>query len=158
MPTIEERVAYLEGRLGDHFAAVDDLRSTSREFRADSNRQFGELRHSIDVLRTDMTHGFDEARSQVETLRADTVRQFGEVRNNIDVLRTDMARGFDEARSQTETLRADNAREFAGVRSELTQEVRRLDGKIDAQLRWLVGLQVTTSLALGSAIVGLYFK
>jgi hypothetical protein len=40
MPTLEERVAYLEGRLGDHFAAVDDLRVTYREFRADANQQF----------------------------------------------------------------------------------------------------------------------
>ena len=86
MPTLEERVAYLEGRLGDHFAAVDDLRSTYREFRADSNRQFGELRNAIDVLRSEM--------------------------------RTEM----------------------------------------HTQFRWLAGIQVTTILAIGGAVVGLYFK
>ena len=90
----------LEGRLGDHFAAVDDLRSTYREFRADSNRQFGDVRAEVEHSRTDMA------------------RQFGELR----------------------------------------QEVRRLDGKIDTQFRWLAGMQVTTILAIGSAVVGLYFK
>ena len=82
MPTLEERVAYLEGRLGDHFAAVDDLRSTYREFRADSNRQFGAARAALEHLRTEM----------------------------------------------------------------------------HTQFRWLVGMQVTTILAIGSAVVGLYFK
>lgn len=41
---------------------------------------------------------------------------------------------------------------------ELTQDVRRLDGKIDTHFRWLAGMQVTTILAIGSAVVGLYFK
>jgi hypothetical protein len=100
MPTLEERVAYLEGRLGDHFAAVDDLRSTYREFRADSNRQF------VDV------------RAALERLRADNAREFGEVRNTVDVLRTEMV----------------------------------------TQFRWLAGMQVTSILAIGSAVVGLYFK
>ena len=139
MPTLEERVAYLEGRLGfrfgedlrtsyrefrgdsslgDHFAAVDDLRSTYREFRADSNRQFGELRAEVEHSRTDMARQFVEVRSQ-----------FDEVRGRIDDLR-----------------------------GELGQEVRRLDVKMDTQFRWLAGMQVTTILAIGSAVVGLYFK
>jgi len=67
MPTIEERVAYL-GRLGDHFAAVDEFRFTYREFHADSNRQF------------------TEARAALELLRADTAREFGEVRGRSDEL------------------------------------------------------------------------
>jgi hypothetical protein len=111
MPTIEERVAYLEGRLGDHFAAVDDLRSTYRGFHADSNRQLG------------------ESRAALELLRADTAREFGEVRAGLE-----------------------------GLRTEVRQEQRRLDSKMDTQFRWLAGMQVTTMLAIGSAVVGLYFK
>jgi hypothetical protein len=111
MPTIEERVAYLEGRLGDHFAAVNDLRSTYREFHADSNRQFG------------------EGRAALELLRADTAREFGEVRARFD--------------------------DLCG---ELRQEVGRLDSKMDTQFRWVAGMQVTTILAIGSAVAGLYFK
>ena len=118
MPTLEERVAYLEGRLGDHFAAVDDLRSTYREFRADSNRQFGDVRAEVEHSRTDMARQFVELRSQVDDLGGDTAREFGEVRNTIDVLRTEMV----------------------------------------TQFRWLAGMQVTTILAIGSAVVGLYFK
>lgn len=73
MPTLEERVAYLEGRLGDHFAAVDDLRMTTRELRTEVNR-------------------------------------------------------------------------------------RRLEDQMPQQFRWLVGIQVTSLIAVGGAVVGLYFK
>jgi len=140
MPTLEERVAYLEGRLGDHFAAIDDLRSMYREFRADSNRQFGDVRAEVEHWRTDMTRQFVELRSQVDDLRGDTARGFDEVRGRIDLLRGDTARGFDD------------------FRGELRQEVRSLDGMNDTQFRSLAGMQVTTILAIGSAVVGLYFK
>ena len=140
MPTLEERVAYLEGRLGDHFVAIDDLRSMDREFRADSNRQFGDVRAEVEHSRTDMARQFVELRGQVDELRGDTARGFDEVRGRIDDLRGDTARGFDD------------------FRGELRHEVRRLDGKIDTQFRWLAGMQVTTILAIGSAVVGLYFK
>lgn len=41
MPSLEERVAYLEGRLEDHVAAVDRLRSDGQDLR-ETIRQFGE--------------------------------------------------------------------------------------------------------------------
>jgi hypothetical protein len=107
MPTLEERVAYLEGRLGDHFAAVDDLRVTYREFRADANRQFGEVRSEVEHLRDEMSRQF-----------GDVSRQFGEVRG----------------------------------------EARRLEDHVHQQFRWIVGVQVTSLIAVGSAVVGLYFK
>lgn len=100
MPTLEERVAYLEGRVGDHVTVVDDLRVTSREFRTDVNRQFWEVR------------------SEMEQLRAEMTRQFGEVR----------------------------------------VESRRLQDHVHQQFRWIVGIQVTSLIAVGSAVVGLYFR
>ena len=63
MPTLEERVAYLEGRMGDHVTAVDDLRATYREFRTDMNRQFGELRSEMEQLRAEMTRQFGDVGS-----------------------------------------------------------------------------------------------
>ncbi len=125
MPTLEERVAYLEGRMGDHFAAVDDLRVTAREGRADVNRQFGEVS-----------------------------RQFGEARGEMEHLRADMTRQFAEARGETEQLRGEMARQFGDVRI----DARRLEDQVHQQFRWLVGVQVTSLVAVGSAVVGLYFK
>jgi hypothetical protein len=86
-------------------------------------------------------------RSTYRDFRADSNRQFGDVRSDVEHLLTDMARQFVESRSEVD-----------GLRGELRQEVRRLDGKIDTQFRWLAGMQVTTILAFGSAVVGPYFK
>lgn len=41
MPSLEERVAYLEGRLEDHATAVDRLRSDGQDLR-ETIRQLGE--------------------------------------------------------------------------------------------------------------------
>jgi hypothetical protein len=122
MPTLEERVAYLEGRLGDHFAAVDDLRVTTRELRADVNRQFADVRGD-----------------------------FADVRGELGQLRTDMTRQFDDVRSG---LRTEMAHQFGDVRT----DARNLEDQFHQQFRWLVGVQVTSLVAVGSAVVGLYFK
>ena len=52
MPSMEERVAYLEGRVEDHYGAMADLRTDirdirteMRELRADMNRQL----HAMDT-------------------------------------------------------------------------------------------------------------
>jgi hypothetical protein len=55
MPTVEERLAYLEGRMGDQAASFVDLRSELREMRSElhelrseTNAQFAALRSSTD--------------------------------------------------------------------------------------------------------------
>lgn len=50
MPTVEERIAFVEGRQQDHFATLDDLRTTVRDLRADMNRQFADVRSEIRTL------------------------------------------------------------------------------------------------------------
>ena len=91
MPTIEERVAYLEGRMQDHTAlwdnlrdSVTDLRSEVRvEFaavRTDMNRRFEEIRTDMnlrfDEVRTDMNRQFVDIRSDLVTQRSETERRF----------------------------------------------------------------------------------
>jgi hypothetical protein len=83
----------------------------------------------------------------LELLRADTAREFGEARAAFELLRADTAREFGEVRARSDDLRG-----------ELRQEAGRLDGKMDTQFRWLAGMQVTSMLAIGTAVIGLYFK
>lgn len=90
----DERLAYLEGRLEDHFKSLDDLRATTRDLRADMNRQFADVRAEVGQLRADMDRGFADLRAEIDQLRADTDRRFGEVRVEIACLRGDMTRYF----------------------------------------------------------------
>lgn len=48
--------------------------------------------------------------------------------------------------------------ELTEFRSEIRNELTRLEGKIDTNFRWLVGMWVTTWITTMLAILGLYFK
>ena len=65
MPTLDERVAYLEGRLEEHSSTVDTLRSDIQEFR----RQF---ENRIDGVYSRM----DRLDSRMDALDARVSRQF----------------------------------------------------------------------------------
>lgn len=49
MPSLEERVAFLEGRFADDVAATADLRTGVHESRHDTNSRFTELRHDMNA-------------------------------------------------------------------------------------------------------------
>jgi hypothetical protein len=65
-----------------------------------------------------------------------------------------MTRQFGEVRSEADQLRAEMTRQFGEVRV----ESRRLEDHVHQQFRWSVGIQVTSLIAVGSAVVGLYFR
>ena len=56
MPSVEERLAYLEGRVGDHVGAITDIRTDIRA-----------LRGEITDLRAETHNGFETLRSTMET-------------------------------------------------------------------------------------------
>src|SRR5258705_470159 len=84
MQSLEERVAYLEGRMEDHSAGAGELRTDVRELRADTNRQFTELRGDMNQqfteVRAEMTGQFTEVRTEMSQqftdVRSDMSRQF----------------------------------------------------------------------------------
>ena len=83
MPTVEERLAFVEGRQQDHFAAIDDLRTTVRDFRADVARQFGEVNREFGGVREE----FAKVRAEIRDLGT-------ELRDKIAALRTEVSRQF----------------------------------------------------------------
>ena len=66
MPSLEERVAYLEGRFGDHAATIDELRTGQTE------------------TRTDHRHAFADLRLELRDFRAETIRRFEALDGKID--------------------------------------------------------------------------
>jgi hypothetical protein len=87
MPSLEERVAFLEGRFADDVAATADLRTSVNESRHETNSRFTELRHdmnarftqveaSLDGLRSDMTARFAQVDARFAALDEKLDRQF----------------------------------------------------------------------------------
>lgn len=90
MPTVEERLAFVEGRQQDHFAAIDDLRTTVRDFRADVARQFGDVHRQFGEVNRE----FGGVREEFAKVRAE-IRDLGtELRGEIAALRTEVSRQF----------------------------------------------------------------
>jgi hypothetical protein len=131
--SLEERVAYLEGRMQDHAAIVIDLRSGLRELRGEMSRQFVDLRE-------DMNKRFD-----------DVDRRFADMHNAMDRRFTDVHTDMDRRFTVVHT---DMDQRFVDMRSEIV----RLDDKVDRHFTWLVGIQVGSLVALVGAIAGLYFQ
>ena len=48
MPSVEERLAYLEGRVGDQATALIDVRTELRDLRSETNAGFSSLRNAIE--------------------------------------------------------------------------------------------------------------
>ena len=76
MPTVEERLAFVEGRQHDHFAAIDDLRTTVRDFRADTARQFTEVRDEFTKVRAEIRDLRTELRGELAARGTEASRQF----------------------------------------------------------------------------------
>jgi hypothetical protein len=140
MPTIEERVAYLEGRMQDHTRLWTDLRDGATDLRADVNRRFDEVRAEFSDFRTDVNRRFEEVRLEIADVRSDMNRQFAGVRAEFSSLRADMDRRFDE------------------VRAEARSDTHRLEDKVDRHFVWLTGMLLTSMVGTIGAVIGLYFK
>ena len=65
MPSLEERVAYLEGRFSEHMQTVVALRDDSGLLRTDMNRRFEQI-----------DQRFDRIDGRIESLDAKVDRQF----------------------------------------------------------------------------------
>ena len=140
MPTIEERVAYLEGRMQDHTRLWTDLRDGVTDLRTDVNRRFDEIRTEFGEFRADVNRRFDDVRAEFGDMRTDMDRRFNEVRREVGDLRVEMDRRFEDARAETRG------------------DIRRLEDKVDRHFVWLTGMIVTGVLGTMGAVIGLYFK
>ena len=59
MPTVEERLAYLEGRAGDQTAATADLRTSITELRSEVRDLRSEMNSGFTALRSEMNRRFE---------------------------------------------------------------------------------------------------
>lgn len=139
MPSLEERVAYLEWKMEDHAAQTADLRTGVREFRSEMGRRFEDVDRQFTELRDEMGRRFEDVGRQFTELRNETGRQFEHV----------------EARFQhvdARFIQIDNR--FGQVDARFAA----LDEKIDRHFTWLVGIQVAVLLAVVGALVGSYYR
>ena len=135
MPSLEERVAYLEGRFGEH------LQTTAG------------LRDDIGVLRTDMNRRFDDVQADMNRRFEQVDKRFEQVDKRFE----QVDRRFEQVDKRFEQV----DRRFDAIDSRFDRMDHRLDGmdgKIDRHFTWLIGVQLAGFLAVFGALVTRYFK
>jgi len=151
MPSIEERVAYLEGRFGDHERATDDLRTGLlaglREVRSDIEGlkiETSTLREEMNGLRGEMEAFRTEIRGEMGAFRA-------EMREEMDAFRAEM-------RGEMNSFRIGMRGDMNELRGEMNRRFEVMDQKIDRHFTWLVGIQVAGLTTVVGTVVASLFK
>ena len=129
MPSLEERVAYLEGRFGDHAATIDELRTGQTE------------------TRTDLRSGLTDVRRELHEFRADTNRRFDEVRG--EIVTSGTTRIVASRKCEAKWARCARRR---------TVVLRRSTARFDRHFTWLVGIQVAVLVSVVGALVRSYYR
>ena len=128
MPTLEERVAYLEGRFGDHDHTMDSLRQ-------DYTRAVAGVHTLLADFRDQMIQGFEQINRRFEQVD----KRFEQVDKRFEQI----DRRFEQMENR-----------FQGVDGRFVGQ----DAKIDRHFMWLVGIQIAALVAVVGALVGSYYK
>ncbi|RMH03039.1 MAG: hypothetical protein D6704_13155 [Nitrospirae bacterium] len=127
MPTLEERVAYLEGKVEEH------------------SRGFGELRDLVIHL----DHKVDRFREELAN-RIDALDQ------KIDRFREELSSRIDNtnARIDNTNARIDNTNaHIDNLEARLSARIDALDEKFSRSFLWTIGIQITVLLAVIGALL-----
>jgi hypothetical protein len=116
VPTIEERVAYLEGQVSEHSHTLVEIRDSIREFERRVTARFDQ---------------FEQRFTQFEARFTQFEARF-----------TQLDARFDQVERRFETRFDVVERRFEG-----------LDDRVARQFTWLVGIQVTTLVAIVGALL-----
>lgn len=110
MATLEERVAFLEGRVVEHSGALDGVRGAVASLEQRMDRRFEQLEQRMD-------RRFEDLDRRLDALDAKIDQHIGALDRKTD------------------------------------QEIGALDRKMSRQFTWLVGIQVTTLVAIVAALL-----
>ena len=78
-PSLDHRVAYLEGRIEEQAGMIADVRTDIRGLRADFNALRAETREEFKAVRSETREEFKSLRAEMREFRAEMIRRFEQV-------------------------------------------------------------------------------
>ena len=132
MPTLEERLAYLEGRVEEHGRGMADL-----------GDGFVRMDHRMD--------GLDQ---KIDRFRGELASRMDGLDQKIDRFREELANRMDGLDQKIDRFREELTSRIGTVERKLTDRIDGLDQKLSRQFLWLVGAQLTVLLAVIGALLG----
>jgi hypothetical protein len=127
MATVEERLAYLEGRVEEHTRGMGEFRDAVLRF----DRRMDGLDLKIDRCREELVGRIDAVDLKIDRCREELVGRIDAVDLKVDRCREELTRRVDRLDGR-----------FDGM-----------DQKISRQFLWLIGVQVTLLLAVIGALL-----
>ncbi|MCH7749937.1 MAG: hypothetical protein IH939_17775 [Acidobacteria bacterium] len=131
MPTVEERLAYLEGRVEEHGRGMAGL--------GDAVIQF--------------THRMDGLDLKIGRFREELVGRIDAVDLKIDRFREELVGRIDAVDLKIDRFREELAGRIDAAEQKLAGRIDGLDQKLSRHFLWLVGMQVTVLLAVVGALL-----
>jgi len=130
--TLEERVAYLEGKVEEQSRGVGELRDVA--FHVDQK--------------------VDRVREEIMSAHAATNARIDALDHKVDRFREELGARIDAVDQKVDRFREELASRIEALDQRLTGRMEVLDQKVSKQFIWLVGLQVTVLLAVLGALLG----
>ena len=135
MPTIEERLAYLEGRVGEHGHGMANLADAVAQF---TQRMDG-LDLKIDRFREELSGRLDAVALKIDRFREELAGRIHGVEQRLP--------------GRLDSLEQKLASRLDSFEQRLTDRIDRLDQKLSRQFLWLLGVEVTVLLAVIGALL-----
>ncbi len=138
MPSPEERIAYLEGRVEEHTRGFEDLRTSLGRV----DEHVLNVDRKVDAFREELGIRIEVLDRKVDTFREELGGRIDGLDRKVDRLGQELS-----SRISVTDQKVDR------FRDELAGRIDGLDRKMSRQFTWIVGIQVAVLLAvMGSSI------
>ena len=141
MPTLEERVAYLEGQVSEHSQTLIEIRDSIRH-----------LEHRFDARFEQMDRRFEQVDRRFEQMD----RHFEQIEGRfvqIEGRFVQMEGRFVQIEGRSDSRFDQLERRFETRFDVYDRRLEGLDEKVSRHFTWLVGIQVTTLVAIVGALL-----
>ena len=138
MPSLEERVAYLEGRVEEHARGFEELRTSIGRV----DEHVLNVDRKVDIFREELSGRIDGLDRKIDTFREELSGRIDGLDRKVDHLGQELS-----SRISVTDQKVDR------FRGELAASIHALDQKVSRQFTWIVGIQVAMLLALLGSLI-----
>ncbi len=174
MDEVIERISTLEGRVSEHDRIFDMIREEIRGLREYIDGRIDDTNARIDDLRLDMNGRIDDTNKKIDDLKSDMNGRIDDTNKKIDDLKSDMNGRIDDTNTRIDDLRLDMNGRIDGINKRIDETNRRIDEtnkriddtnrkieemdirlnrRIDSNFKWMLGIQIAMWITIISAIL-----
>lgn len=138
MPSLEERVAYLEGRVEEHTRGLEELRSSIGRL----DDHILAVDRKVDASREELAGRIDQLSGRIGVVEQKLGGRIDQLSGRIDALDRKVDSRIGAVDGKVDRFR-----------DELSGRIEALDRKVSRQFTWIVGIQVAMFIAVIGSLI-----